>query len=434
MLITTKKGFITCTTTNSRQQIQPQQERQPTNNIGSGDSIMATLTMTYPAYVYTTMKLLPNEYHTASGTENCRSYVNLSEHYRHSNNTAGSSSNNTVGSNNPFSNNNTPSTTSSCLTTDNNKSSLFITNCSEFRSHSAEEGAFRPSLRHCFNRQGSRSYEQLPSITSVTTTASTNSHNNNENNNNKNNIDIFIRERKRETPTTSSQLASTQTNHKNQQPTKKKLPHNVAFIKNLNELKICGFYYENLNRDDSKKILRCERPGTFLLRDSSSTSSYFTLSYVNQLYDVKHLRIEYSMGQFYFYSESSTSMTSRKKSDTVLGLVELYYSHKKSPSSSTTATSIATTLNSTNVNNDINNKDDVDNNTVDVDEACSSSRTHHNTILKRPYKISTQTLKELCRITINRENSTTANNDENNINNYVDARLNSYLRLYPYNL
>ncbi len=130
------------------------------------------------------------------------------------------------------------------------------------------------------------------------------------------------------------------------------------FTGNLSELKKSGFYYRCLTGTQASELLRDEEPGTFLVRDSCSHTSYFTMSFVNRSQTVQHLRIDYSIGKFSFHqtprnkevnSESIDSI--HTSSSTVLGLLKLYQctdeSERKERGGNLSKTVLIRTLNNT---------------------------------------------------------------------------------------
>jgi len=81
-----------------------------------------------------------------------------------------------------------------------------------------------------------------------------------------------------------------------------------------------------MSGSEATQTLHLCDPGTFLLRDSSSQTSYFTVSFVNNEREVKHLRVLYSFGEFYFDGVGAGGVSAKTKSNSVLGLVALYWS------------------------------------------------------------------------------------------------------------
>ena len=72
-------------------------------------------------------------------------------------------------------------------------------------------------------------------------------------------------------------------------------------------------------------VIRDEEPGTYLLRDSQSQTSYFTVSFVNITKHVQHLRINYMMEKFRFQMSpnETVSIDDSIAYATVLGLSKL---------------------------------------------------------------------------------------------------------------
>ena len=100
------------------------------------------------------------------------------------------------------------------------------------------------------------------------------------------------------------------------------------FTHNLDELLKCGFYYRNLTSTKAVELLINERPGTFLIRDSSFQLSYFTMSFLNKNEVVQHIRINYSMGAFSFLVNAKdegviSSVGLMKSSSTILDLLKV---------------------------------------------------------------------------------------------------------------
>ena len=105
-----------------------------------------------------------------------------------------------------------------------------------------------------------------------------------------------------------------------------------VFGRNVHELEECSFYYRDLSSDDAYRMIENEQPGSFLIRDSSCPLHYFTVTYKSILRAVKHIRIAFSQGQYFFRVPSSmTSLQNVCKTSSVIGLVELYIAIAKSP-------------------------------------------------------------------------------------------------------
>ena len=150
------------------------------------------------------------------------------------------------------------------------------------------------------------------------------------------------------------------------------------FHRNLIELEATGYYYRGLSGNTAKTMLTGSPPGRFLIRDSSSQSCYFTMTYTDRNSSVKNIRIGYSFGSFHFATNSQPT----QKASTVLGLLELYYYKEQSE---------------------------------DSDQL----------FLREPIKKGVPSLKHLCRLSLNQQNINTGN-DHKHVQAYLDE--------YPYKL
>ncbi|XP_057310853.1 suppressor of cytokine signaling 3-like [Hydractinia symbiolongicarpus] len=97
------------------------------------------------------------------------------------------------------------------------------------------------------------------------------------------------------------------------------------FQQNNTELDMSGFYYRDISTQEAVEKLKGYEPGRFLVRDSSSQSHYYTVTYVDRKMAIKSIRIEYSYGKFFFAASSKPVC----HSDTVLGLIQTYCSQGK---------------------------------------------------------------------------------------------------------